>query len=135
MEGIRDEERSIPRHCVLGAQLTKCRVDRVSATIRPPCLSPAAACSASLSFTIAIQPVAGACLFAGLLAAGATDTHAQWPQFRGPNGSGIALGAKLSRCVLAVLQCHLESRGALRAVVSRDRGRTRVLTASEGERS
>ena len=56
-------------------------------------ISPQLRTARASSFTIAIQPVVGACLLAGLLAAGATDTHAQWPQFRGPNGSGIAPGA------------------------------------------
>ncbi len=39
---------------------------------------------------------------------------------------GDRAGGELSRCVLAVPQCHLENRGALRAVVSGDRWRARV---------
>src|SRR5829696_1788126 len=36
-----------------------------------------------------IRPIVSVWLFAVLLAAGAGEALAQWPQFRGPNGSGV----------------------------------------------
>ena len=94
---------------------------------------PAAACSACLGFTIAIQPVTGACAVCGPACAGATDTTHSGRSSAGPTGRGSRSGQNYP-VVFSLSQCHLENRGALRAVVSRDRRRTRVLTASEGDR-
>ena len=82
---------------------------------------------------IKVRPVMYACLLVGLLASGAKTASAQWPQFRGPNGSGVDQPRGIPS-PSRHRRTSLEGRRPVRAVVAGRRRRRMYLTASDGDR-